>query len=185
MQRRLRQLKRKPEDTLRIAVSRHRGSWHFSSPFLNSSVLHFAHWQLSVVNALINRGSGKDKAKPGRTGMWRKASRTERGLESYGVNLRLAFRCHSPPHREQGEERWRDAPKPPARTCPCNPRPWLRPRPTTPPATHQQRYYSVPISNLTHCVNISHVALKRISVLSEKGLTFVSKKKSIPRGPFC
>jgi len=86
-------------------------------------------------HCLTNRESGRDRAEPGRIGMWQKASRTERGLESYGVNLRLALRCHSPPHCEQGEERRRDVPEPPARTRPCNPRPWLRPRPITPPAT--------------------------------------------------
>ena len=53
---------------------------------------------------LTNRELGIDRAELGRIGMWQKASRIERGLESYGVNLRPALRCHSLPHREQGEE---------------------------------------------------------------------------------
>lgn len=71
----------------------------------------------------FNREPGKDTAEQGWLGMWRKASRTERDPESYGMNLRPALRYRSLLRRGEGGERRRDAPELPAHTRPCNPRP--------------------------------------------------------------
>ena len=90
----------------------------------------------SLFSLIFNREWGTNRAERGRIGMWEKASRIKRDPESYGMNLGPIPRSYrSPPRHGKGEERRRDAPEPPARTRPCNPRPWLRPRPLTPPAT--------------------------------------------------
>lgn len=116
--------------------------------------------------------------------MSQKVSRIERGPESYEVNLRPVFRCHSPPHREQGEERWRDAPEPPARTRPCNPRPWLRPRPITPPATPTTILLSPSFYVTALREHFSRGLKMHIFVLFEEGSTFVSMRKKAFLGEY-